>query len=392
MIDRLALEKYTRAHHGIKTQALVLSFITAQVDELEAFGFSDISMHEIYKQCNKVYPFVSISTMNRWWKLYLEWGELPDIVKEKKKKMKNKMLMMGSKAAIDDNELMILKYLVDEDPNLYLDEIALRFAIKTGKYLCHNTIWRYLHDRLGYSLRVLSDVAKQRSIDDEERFLAGLDGLLQGCPERLVMVDETHKDRNAARRRRGWKKRNSNAETNEWYQNCVCYTMMGAADINGFIPFCCHLVERKETSDEGAAGTVDAGYFLWWVENFLCPKLGNYNKGEPRSVVFMDNASTHMTAEVEMAIAATGAVMIYGAPYLPHLNPIENYFSLYKAYLKRNSNRMHDDWIQVHIEALQTVDRDTGIKYFRRCRIPGSRTIFTEDEFIEYVKQQYQIV
>ena len=78
----------------------------------------------------------------------------------------------------------------------------------------------------------------------------------------------------------------------------------------------------------------------------------------------MDNASTHMTAEVEIAIARTGATMIYGAPYSPHLNPIENYFSLYKKHLKCNCSRMHDDWQKVHVEALQTVNRDTGIKYF----------------------------
>ena len=161
--------------------------------------------------------------------------------------------------------------------------------------------------------------------------------------------------------------------------------MMAAADINGFIPFCCHLVDRNELSAEGAAGTVDGQYFLWWVENFLCPMLGNYAKGEPRSVVFMDNASTHMTAEVEMAIANAGAVWIYGAPYSPHLNPIENYFSIYKAYLKRNTFRMHDDWRNVHMEALQTVNRDNGIKYFRRCGIPGARSMFTEDEYKQYI-------
>ena len=49
------------------------------------------------------------------------------------------------------------------------------------------------------------------------------------------MMNETHKDRNAARRRRGWKKKNTNADTNEWFRHCVRYTLMAAADINGFI-------------------------------------------------------------------------------------------------------------------------------------------------------------
>jgi transposase len=138
--------------------------------------------------------------------------------------------------------------------------------------------------------------------------------------------------------------------------------LRAAADITGFITSACHRVRRDVISDEGAAGTVDAEYFLYWVKEYLCPVLGNYEFGEPRSVVILDNASTHMTEEVEEAITATGAALIYSAPYSPHLNPIENYFSLYKSYLKRNENRMHDDWLGVHFEALLTVDRDIGIK------------------------------
>ena len=57
------------------------------------------------------------------------------------------------------------------------------------------------------------------------------------------------------------KKKNTNAETNEWFRSCVRYTMMGAADINGFIPGACQCVLRNETSDEGAAGTVDTAFF-----------------------------------------------------------------------------------------------------------------------------------
>lgn len=66
--------------------------------------------------------------------------------------------------------------------------------------------------------------------------------------------------------------------------------------------------------------------FLNWVKEYLCPVLGNYEHGEARSIVFLSNASTHMAEEVEEAINAVGAVVIHGALYCPHLNPIENYF------------------------------------------------------------------
>ena len=96
-----------------------------------------------------------------------------------------------------------------------------------------------------------------------------------------------------------------------------------------------------------------------------------------------------MTEEVEDAIHAAGAVIIYGAPNSPHLNLIENFFNLYKAYLKRKASRLNqgDDWIQVHLEALNVVDRDIGIKYFRRCKIPGATSMVTEDEYLQLYRQ-----
>ena len=120
----------------------------------------------------------------------------------------------------------------------------------------------------------------------------------------------------------------------------------------------CHTVLRDTISEEGAAGTVDGDYFLHWVKNYLCPVLGNYEHGEPRSIVYMDNASTHMADEVEDAIRGVGAFLIYGPPYSPHLNPIEPFFGRYKAHLKRNEIRMLSDWHSVHLEGLNKIDRD----------------------------------
>ena len=169
--------------------------------------------------------------------------------------------------------------------------------------------------------------------------------------------------------------------SHEWFQNVVRYTLIGAADINGFIVSACHTVLRDQISEEGAAGTVDGDYFLYWIRTYLCPVLGRFEYGEARSVVYMDNASTHMSDEVEAVIRSTGAVLIYGPPYSPHLNPIENYFALYKAHLKRNERRMQTDWRSVHLEALNIVDRDDGIKFFRNSKIPGAKSMLTLEDY-----------
>lgn len=69
-----------------------------------------------------------------------------------------------------------------------------------------------------------------------------------------------------------------------------------------------------------------------------------------------------MLEEVENAISSCGAILIYGHPYSPHVNPIEPYFGIYKAYLKRNNTQMELDWYSLHTEALNSIDRDNGIK------------------------------
>ena len=61
-------------------------------------------------------------------------------------------------------------------------------------------------------------------------------------------------------------------------------------------------------------------------------------------------------------------------------NLVENFFSIYKAYLKRHSEDMAQDWEAVHIAAFGAVSRDNGIKYFRRCRIPGAQNVLTSNE------------
>ena len=62
--------------------------------------------------------------------------------------MTQKMKTMGPTASINDTELLQLKEIVDDDPHFYLDEIALRFAVATGKYLDDATIWKYMSKKL----------------------------------------------------------------------------------------------------------------------------------------------------------------------------------------------------------------------------------------------------
>ena len=55
------------------------------------------------------------------------------------------------------------------------------------------------------------------------------------------------------------------AVMNKWFDSCIHYTLIAAADTNGFISVACHVVIRDDISDEGVAGTMDGEQFLYWM-------------------------------------------------------------------------------------------------------------------------------
>lgn len=161
------------------------------------------------------------------------------------------------------------------------------------------------------------------------------------------------------------------------------YTLLAAADINGFISQACERVlrERGDNDSDPTRGTIDQERFEMWVEYFLCPTLGDYSTCAPRSVVVLDNASIHHSDRVVELIKSTGARVIYTAPYSPDLNPIELMFGLYKASLRRYSVNM--DAASAHSCALADVTPKKARRFFRKSRVPGSEQLQAESEELD---------
>ncbi len=93
----------------------------------------------------------------------------------------------------------------------------------------------------------------------------------------------------------------------------------------------------------------------------------------------LDNASIHMSERVVQLIRNRGATVIFGAPYSPDSNR-KLFQCIYKKFLRRHSSAMKEDWRNIHLRALGSVDRDTGIKYFRKCGIPGADKVLNTQE------------
>ena len=98
--------------------------------------------------------------------------------------------------------------------------------------------------------------------------------------------------------------------------------MMGAADINGFILQACKIMPRSGAEASrpgtGAYGIIIQKEFATWVEFYLCPIIGNFQRNEPRSIIITDNASVHFSPRVRYLIEKAGGIYFS----FPNFRPI----------------------------------------------------------------------
>jgi hypothetical protein len=162
---------------------------------------------------------------------------------------------------------------------------------------------------------------------------------------------------------------------------------MGVADIAGMVQGACEIIERKvnDDDDDPTRGTVDADRFVLWVQEKLIPSLGSRARGEPRSIVAMDNASTHLDSRVRELIEAAGASLIYTAPFSPDLMPIEFCFRQYKAFLRKNIHLFgRKNWAALHHGALTCITHANMCGYYRKVgcirNVPQAGVINIKDQ------------
>jgi transposase len=83
-------------------------------------------------------------------------------------------------------------------------------------------------------------------------------------------------------------------------------------------------------------GTTDSKLFNHWLENCLLPEL------KPGQVVVMDNYCIHKGQKTKEIIEGAGCEILFLPSYSPDLNPIENYWAVLKARIKKIKNHCDD--------------------------------------------------
>ena len=307
---------------------------------------------------------IAYETLRRWWKHFLLWGETPF------ETARRPGIRYGERTRLDPGIGDRIIAIIDEDPSLYLDEIQNILVEEFGKKYHTSTIWRFLNSPpVNITLHVLQEKAVQQSWYEQMIYRGTMSVLSANLdPSVFCFVDESAVGKNAARRRRGWARKGTKAIKYTVFDDGTSskqYTLIGAVDINGFIPAGCEVIFRRTKRDQPGAGTVDQDRFVQYVRERLVPQLGSYALGEPRSVVIMDNARIHKHPLVRTLIENTGAKLVWNAAYSPELNPIEPCFHQYKACLRRNREHFSLDMWAVHDFALKTsVTRDNMIRYY----------------------------
>ena len=108
-------------------------------------------------------------------------------------------------------------------------------------------------------------------------------------------------------------------------------------------------------------GAIDGETMLFFVEELLVPTL---KRGD---IVLMDNAPIHKLDEIEDAIEAVGAWVLFLPTYSPDLNPIENCWAKVKARLRSLKPRTLPDLLDALVDAFSSITVQDILGWFRHC-------------------------
>ena len=108
-------------------------------------------------------------------------------------------------------------------------------------------------------------------------------------------------------------------------------------------------------------GAVDTLCFDAFIAQVLVPQLRGGD------VVVLDNLSVHKASQIEAAVAAVGASVMWLPPYSPDLTPIEPCWSKIKAYLRGVKARTRAELDAALAQAIKLVTASDALGWFRHC-------------------------
>ena len=248
----------------------------------------------------------------------------------KKKKKRTSMSTprqrrVGRRSRITPSMGKYLLALLREEPDIYMEEMADCLFERFGDRVSERSIGRFLRSA-GWSRKKIRRIAHQRDDDLRDYYLFLL-GELRVEDEQIIFVDESGCDRRAAYRHSGWAPLGISPTKKDKFGRGDRWHILPAYSMKGIV------LSRIYQ------GSTDAALFEDFISELLlfCGKFP-----EPNSVLVMDNASWHHSEKIRRMCAEAGVKLVYLPPYSPDFNPIEEFFSVLKKFIKKTWRRNKD--------------------------------------------------
>ena len=179
---------------------------------------------------------------------------------------------------------------------------------------------RRLFKRRRWSRKVMV----QRALQQNRRLRAAwIARIREYYAKQFVFVDESAANSRTMDRKYGWSPIGKPARGVQALRREKRWSLLPAYTVEGYLPG--FLI---------AQGSVTGEMFYDWLKYSVLPYCQPYPA--PRSVIVMDNASTHHSPKVRELIESVGCRLEYLPPYSPDFNPIECSFHDLKSYIKRH--------------------------------------------------------
>lgn len=183
----------------------------------------------------------------------------------------------GRRRLLDAEAARGLKELIDESPELYLDEIGEWLALYHDIPMSTTALHDNLRD-LGLTRKIMR---RQAAECDHALRTAWLHDVLSTyTAEQMVVVDETSKDGKTLIRKYGRAASGHEPIYSVSLNRGICYSALPALTVKGYI------------AARAVEGSIDGGEFYDFIANDVALPCMNPWPG-PRSVLVLDNCATH---------------------------------------------------------------------------------------------------
>ena len=259
----------------------------------------------------------------------------------------------GRPRALNTAAQQVLKSFVEAKPWAYQEEMQ-DFLLDELDVSVHQSIISRALKKMKISLKNLRREATERNQDLRDFYVVKLS---EFTADQMIFVDESAANEHTAWRKRGWSELGIKPSVSRPVKRSKRWSILPAYTIDGIIAHHIH------------HGNITGDRFLMFLEYMLLPQCSAFPG--PRSVIIMDNCSTHYVREVKELCDSHGVRLLYLPPYSPDYNPIEELFSVIKAWMKKNFVLLDIMGFEDFIEMAVTVNstgRDAR-NHFSHCRI-----------------------